>query len=290
MKHFSNGNFFSFTRTQRAGLMLLIVIIIICQSAYFFIDNSLMASEEPADWKLVQDEMDSLRIQKKKQKPKVYPFNPNFITDFKAYKLGMSVEQIDRLLAFRKENRYVNSAKEFQQVTKVSDSLLAVISPYFKFPEWTRNRNRNNMFVQKGYKKKEKVIQVKDINAATAEDLIAIYGIGPALSERILSQKERLGGFVSMEQMNDIWGLSPEVIASLNNAFKVTSQPVVKKININSASMKELSQFPYFRYPLSKDIVTFRSMNGAIRNAEDLVRIKNFPVEKVNIIAVYLVF
>jgi hypothetical protein len=43
----------------------------------------------------------------------------------------MSIE-IDRLLAFRKENKYVNSAKEFQNVTKVSDSLLND-GPYFKF-------------------------------------------------------------------------------------------------------------------------------------------------------------
>jgi hypothetical protein len=63
-------------------------------------------------------------------KPKIYPFNPNFITDFKGYKLGMSVTEIDRLLAFRKTNRYVNSAAEFQQVTQVSDSLLAQIAPF----------------------------------------------------------------------------------------------------------------------------------------------------------------
>jgi hypothetical protein len=53
----------------------------------------------------------------------LYPFNPNFITDFKGYKLGMSVQEID-LLEYRKGNKYVNSPKEFQAVTQVSDSLL----------------------------------------------------------------------------------------------------------------------------------------------------------------------
>ena len=48
----------------------------------------------------------------------------------------MSLEEIDRLLAFRKTNKFVNSKREFQQVTKVSDSLLNKISPYFKFPDW----------------------------------------------------------------------------------------------------------------------------------------------------------
>ena len=60
---------------------------------------------------------------------KIYPFNPNFITDYKGYILGMSVPEIDRLHAFRGENKYVNSQEDFQKVTQISDSLLKVISP-----------------------------------------------------------------------------------------------------------------------------------------------------------------
>jgi hypothetical protein len=45
----------------------------------------------------------------------------------------MSVQEIDRLVKYRKGNKYVNSPKEFQAVTQVSDSLLNVITPYFKF-------------------------------------------------------------------------------------------------------------------------------------------------------------
>jgi DNA uptake protein ComE-like DNA-binding protein len=51
-----------------------------------------------------------------------------------------------------------------------------------------------------------------------------------------------------------------------------------------------MAQFPYFRYALAKQIVTYRSMNGDIRNIEDLTKIKDFPVEKSNIIALYLTF
>lgn len=50
----------------------------------------------------------------------------------------MSVEQIDRLLAYRKQGKFANSPKEFQQVTGISDSLLNAISPYFKFPDWVK--------------------------------------------------------------------------------------------------------------------------------------------------------
>ena len=62
-----------------------------------------------------------------------------------------------------------------------------------------------------------------------------------------------------------------------------------KKININNASVKELTQFPFFRYQLAKEIVTYRTMNSDIK-VEDLSKIKGFPVEKIKIIALYLEF
>ena len=81
--------------------------------------------------------MDSLIAQQRQNSaPKIYPFNPNYITDYKGYTLGMSAEEINRLHAYRAKNKWVNSSKEFQRITKVSDSLLKQIAPYFKFPDW----------------------------------------------------------------------------------------------------------------------------------------------------------
>jgi hypothetical protein len=72
----------------------------------------------------LQAGVDSMKNNDKDKVKKIYLFNPNFITDYKGYKLGMSVAEIDRLLEFRKGDKYVNSAAEFQKITKVSDSLL----------------------------------------------------------------------------------------------------------------------------------------------------------------------
>ena len=281
----------SYSKSQRIGIIVLFVLIFICQGFYFFsnfksVENN---GDEKVQWLSYQKEIDSLKILKSNYKPTIYPFNPNFITDFKGYKLGMSVTEIDRLLAFRKQNKFVNSAEEFQAVTKVSDSLLKAISPYFKFPDWVKNKkNFTNSFEKKDFSKTEKKISL-DINNASQEDLMKIYGIGEGLSKRILEQKEKFGAFVSMEQMSDVWGLSPEVIIKLNESFFVKNTTNQKKIKINSATIKELSQFPYFRYALAKEIVTYRSMNNDIK-IEDLAKIKGFPVEKIKIIALYLEF
>ncbi len=287
-------SFFKFSRQQRTGVFLLFIVIIVLQLICFYVDFGSFSptSPEKEKWLSLQSKIDSLKQEKLDYVPKIYPFNPNFITDYKGYKLGMSVAEIDRLLAFRKQNKYVNSPQEFQAVTKVSDSLLKVISPYFKFPDWVMNKKEfkeYKKYPNSAFAKKEKIVII-DINQATQEDLIKVYGIGEAISIRILKFKESLGGFVSMEQMNDIWGLSPEVIEKLNAHFKVSVLPNVKKIDINNAPIKELSLFPYFKYPISKNIVTFRSMNGDIKNNEDLTKIKGLSIEKAKIIALYLDF
>ena len=286
--------YFVFNKEQRLGLIALVGLIVVLQLLYFFVDFSTpkITSKEEEKWLSMQTEIDSMKAVSDESTYKIYPFNPNFITDFKGYKLGMKVAEIDRLLAFRKTNKYVNSAEEFQQVTKISDSLLTAIAPYFKFPDWVKNKKQYVSYEKSNFKdfaKKEKIVII-DINQATKEDLVKIYGIGDGISDRILKQKESLGGFMSMEQMQDVWGLSPEVIAELNKHFKIIALPPVNKIDINNASVKELMKFPYFRYALAKEIVTFRSMNGGIKSVEDLTKIKGFPIEKVKIIALYLTF
>ena len=292
MKLSALKSFFIFNSSQRKGIILLVLCIVIVQIIFvvFNATNKKTPTENNSNsWLANQNEIDSLKNVKKEFANKIYPFNPNFITDFKGYKLGMSVAEIDRLLAFRKTNNYVNSAKEFQFVTKVSDSLLSKIAPYFKFPDWVTNKKNKTNEKKSMHKKQTKVVFI-DINNATQADLIQIYGIGEALSNRILLEKEKLGGFVSMEQMAFVWGLSEEVIVNLNKKFVVIVKPAIKKININSATIKELAQFPYFRYALAKAIVTERSMKGDFKNYEDLLKIRGFPADKSKIIDLYLEF
>jgi DNA uptake protein ComE-like DNA-binding protein len=298
MKLDKSKSYFMFTKEQRSGILFLFAIIILLQVVYYFVNfgTNTFTSKEENNWLSQQSTLDSLKENQPTSKYKIYPFNPNFITDFKGYKLGMSVEQIDRLLAFRKQGKFANSPKEFQQVTGISDSLLNAISPYFKFPDWVNNKSSNYKSnwidyskENKNYSKTEKEVVYIDINAATKEELMAVYGIGDAISDRILKQKEILGSFVSMEQMNDVWGLQPEVIEKINQKFKIINPPSITKIKINEASIKELGNFPYFRYPISKNIVVHRTMNGDIK-IDDLAKIKDFPVEKIKIIALYLEF
>ncbi len=207
----------------------------------------------------------------------IYPFNPNYISDYKAQLIGLSSKELKRIRDFRAKNKFVNSAEEFQEVTKVSDSLLKAISPYFKFPDWVNQKNN---------------AAVIDINKATADDLIAIYGIGPVYSKRILERREQLGAYVNIEQMDDFdfRDYTPSTNNELKKRFVVIGKPQVIKININTASISTLSSFPYFNKTFADNIISKREAQGKINNIEELTKINGFPVEKEKIIALYLEF
>jgi competence ComEA-like helix-hairpin-helix protein len=291
MKPSFYSSYFQFSKSQRIGIFIFLTAVLVFQVLYYYIDFEPKEKDSTVrenEWLAVQLSKDSLAKYSRKSKFELRPFNPNFITDFTGYKLGMTVPEIDRLLAYRKTNKFVNSAEEFQEVTQVSDSLLRCLSPYFKFPEWVSKKYYTK---SKFYgAPKEKIKYVIDINEATAEDLKKIYGIGDGLSARILKEREKFKGFVSMEQLNHIWGLSTEVLVLLNESFEVKTAPVINRVKINKATINELMELPYIKYPIARNIVAYRSMNGPFKNFEDLTKISGFPVDRIKIIALYLEF
>ena len=105
-----------------------------------------------------------------------------------------------------------------------------------------------------------------------------------------MQAKEQNGCFVSMEQFQFMWGISPEALADLEKRFSIKTQSGIKKIAINELSQKELAKFPYFNYALAKEIVVYRTMNNGIKDIDDLTKIKGMPNEKIKIIALYLDF
>ncbi|MFK8061234.1 MAG: ComEA family DNA-binding protein [Polaribacter sp.] len=288
---------FWYNKSQRNGIFFLAILIIILQSIIVFVDFS---SDEKVDLNSPQvlafhKLIDSLKIvELENRKPRIYPFNPNYITDYKGEQLGMSLAEIDRLLAFRKTNKFVNSKKEFQKVTKVSDSLLNKISPYFKFPDWVVKRNQQsttNTYTSNRYKSSyiKRKPSTTDINKATAEDFKTISGIGPAFSERIIKYRSKLQGFSYESQISEVWGLDKDIVEKVLSTFKIVEKPVIKKINVNTVSFKELLKNPYINYELCKKIFNYRDEVAELQNISELKNIDGFPLDKYDRIVLYLV-
>lgn len=277
---------FSYNKRQRNGVFFLILLIVLLQIAYYLIDFSSpqIVESNTKEMNSFIKEIDSLEVLKETMNsPKIYPFNPNYITDYKGYQLGLSVNEIDKLLKYRATGNYINSEKQFQQITGVNDSLLKIIAPYFKFPNWVSKEKST-------IPKRNTIISdvKKDINLATLEDLRLINGIGDKLAERIISYRTKLQGFSFNDQLYEVWYLDKEVATKVLAKFTVIQTPVISKININKATFKEVLSIPYLDYELTKKIFEYRDEVAEIQSIEELKKIEGFPLEKFNRIALYL--
>jgi competence ComEA-like helix-hairpin-helix protein len=285
---------FQFSNKQRSGIFLLLLIIVVAQCVYVFTGftkNEVPVNRNELD--TFRNELDSLRlIDLENSKPKIYPFNPNYITDYKGYTLGMTNEEVDRLHKFRESNRWVNSAKDFQKVTKVSDSLLAEISPYFKFPDWVTNpkpkvNSFNNSYSNKNTPKT--FAQKIDLNKANARQLQKVYGVGEKLSERIIKYRNKYkGGFIADTQLSEVYGLSPEVIERIKNDFTVKTPRVINAFNLNTVTRDELVTIPYVDYEVANSIIEERTLRDGFKFIEELTKVEDFPINKIEIIKLYL--
>jgi competence ComEA-like helix-hairpin-helix protein len=293
---------FWYNKSQRNGVFFLALLIVILQSIIFcdvFSSNEKVAVNQP-ELVAFHKQIDSLKaVEIEKRKPKTYPFNPNYITDYKGEQLGMSLVEIDRLVTFRKTNKFVNSKNEFQQITKISDSLLAKISPYFKFPDWVVKRNQQSSkknsslsFERKKQFYPEKLkhkLTTTNINIATAKDLQTISGIGISFSERIIKYRSKLQGFSYEKQLYEVWGLEKEVANKVLSTFKIVEKPTIKKLNVNTVSFKELLKNPYIDYELCKKIFNYKDEVAELQNITELKKINDFPLDKYDRIVLYLV-
>jgi len=279
-----------FSNQQRLALVVLVLVIVSLQLSWMSYNKVRTdVFEFSAETYLeFQNELDSLKAdQLKRSIPKIYPFNPNYITDYKGYSLGMSPEEIDRLHAFRSKNKWVNSEKEFQRVTKISDSLLKRISPYFKLPDWVVKSTQQPTAVS--YNTTKSIAQKIDLNKATVSQLQKVYGIGAYYSEQIIRYRDSFeGGFISDVQLQGIRGLSPEVIANILKEFTVKTPRLVEKLDLNAATVDQLVRIEYIDYELAYEIVELRMLMDGYNSIEELTKVKEFPKEKLEIIRLYL--
>ncbi len=274
-----------FNRAQRAALLVFILLLIPAEiyTVYrvrrparypvFAPDSSAMAV------------LDSLRVEAaRNHRPKIYPFNPNYLSGYKAYVLGIDTPGLKRIRAFRAQGKYFKNADEFRRVAGLPDSLYAVLKPYIRIPQFKKPKRKDF-----GYTKNQTPVVKQDINTATAEELKAVYGIGDKLSVRIVRYRDKLGGFSIREQLKDIYALSPEAYENLWERFEIrTPKPITNKIKLNKADIQQLRRNPYIDFDLAERIVEYRALHGPFERLEDLKKVPGFPVEKYKRIALYL--
>ncbi|WP_103071206.1 ComEA family DNA-binding protein [Aquimarina sediminis] len=273
----------------RNGIFLLSIILFVVILGYYFSTNSTNSEGDFVELAIFQRQVDSLKelTEQENKKYVLKPFNPNFISDYKGYRLGLSAKELDRLYEYRKSGRWINSNADFKKVTQVSDSLLSLISPLFKFPEWTQKKVTGKKHSKKKYFYKS-FSQKKDLNLVSVKELQEEVGIPGFIANRIIRYRSKIGGYVSDIQLKDIIGLYENQRNKILSLFTVKTPKKIKKVSVNSATVNELLEVPYFDFEMVLDIKDFIEKEGDITNFNELGKIDSFSLEKIDRIKLYL--
>lgn len=110
---------------------------------------------------------------------------------------------------------------------------------------------------------------IVDVNKADTLELQRLKGIGPSYARRIVTYRNRLGGFTSCRQLLEVWGMDTSLYNLIREHLIITADSV-RRIDLNSVSFKELLKHPYFPYELTRSLILYRQKNKMFRSVEDL--------------------
>lgn len=247
---------FILSKPQRGAILILLVLLIAVQLYRLLVNSPELSPVDLSQAQSYQTQLDSLRIKENAQTPIVYQYNPNYLTDYRAYTLGLPPEAFDKLLRYRQTNSYVNTPKQFQEVTKLSDSLMEKLLPQLKFSKpFFKSKTKN------------RIVLKKDINKASASDFQEVSGIGAVLSERIIKYRSFLSGFSVLEQCYEVYGLDSLVVQRLWERFEIQSLPEIERLDLTTVSLQELEQIPYLNRADARKIIAYRTKNKGISTA-----------------------
>lgn len=224
------------------------------------------------------------------------PFDPNTADSLTMLRAGLKPWQIGNVRKYVAKGGRWRNAAHFRQLYGLTDEQYQQILPYLRFETESTPQHFPNSSPDikqpdstfRHFPKQEKYAPgtVIDINAADTTALKKIPGIGSYYAKRICEYRERMGGFVSTNQLREIEGLP----ADLEKWIKVEFSPTLVKIKINTASFKQIIRHPYLNYEQTKSIVRYRDKYGPLRNFQQLSLDSNFQEKDFQRLAPYIDF
>ncbi|HHH50695.1 MAG TPA: hypothetical protein ENK52_06930 [Saprospiraceae bacterium] len=221
--------------------------------------------------------------------PKLFPFNPNEADRETFQKLGLSQRVIKTIFNYRNKGGTFRSKKDFSKIFGLSKEQFESLTPFILLKSIQKNLSPKPQF--KAAKLLDSQIEhfknlEIDINQAQYEDWIKLQGIGPTFAKRILKFREKLGGFYSVQQIAETYQLPDSTFQTIKLHLKTSA--ILKKININKASVEELKQHPYISWKQAKLMVTYRSQHGDFTTPKDIEKIKIFSNNDIQRLLPYL--
>lgn len=210
-------------------------------------------------------------------KTELFVFDPNKASDDEFLRLGLSGKQVATIRNYQKKSGSFKNKEGFFRMWGLREDQKNVLSGYIVI--------EGADHFQTDAKSSIPISRI-DLNTADSIQLKQLPGIGDKLSKRIVKYRDLLGGFYSVNQLREVYGLSEQTISLI--ADKVTIDITnIRKLDVNFSDVNELSRHPYLKKDLARQIVKFRSGYGSIHdlivlrdsmilNIDDYTRLKPY--------------
>ena len=288
-----------FSKTEMNGLIILLPLIL-----FFVLLPSLYTKYFQPEYDSFEDQriLDSLiavieankdSLEESYMTPERFFFDPNSLPKDSLLLLGLNESIAQRIVNYRKAKGVFRKPGDVAKIYGLTDSLFQEIKPWISIRTSSISSTSQNK--PKPYKAEiEPDVQVVEkvsvsINQADTVTWMKLKGIGPTYSNRIVRFRSALGGFVSVDQIAEVYGISDSLFLALRPQLLLNDSSV-KKLPINLATFKELNAHPYISFDQTKEILNTKSTIGKYRTIADLFNLKSFDSLSVKRLIPYLDF
>lgn len=223
-------------------------------------------------------------------KGELFYFDPNSLSLEGWKKLGLRDKTINTIRNYLSKGGKFKKPEDLKKIYGLFPDEYERIAAYIRIAdnntptheeqEFRPTANNNAASNKPGY-------AVIDINTADTTALIALPGIGSKLAARIINFRDKLGGFYSINQVAETYGLPDSTFQRIRQYLKLETD-VLRRININTATVDELKAHPYIRYSLANPIVAYRNEHGPFSKIDDLKKVMAVTEDIYNKILPYL--
>ncbi len=223
----------------------------------------------------------------------LFYFDPNTLSSDGWRKLGIKEKNVQTIFNYLSKGGRFYKPEDLKKIYGLRKDDYERIRPYIRIN--TPNSSKNNLASElsltkdRSYPERNNFYNysIIDINTADTTAFIALPGIGSKLASRIVNFRDKLGGFYSVEQVSETFGLPDSTFRKIKQYLEI-KYPALKKININTATIDELRAHPYIKWSLANPLIAFRNEHGPFSTIEDIKKIPAVTDELFNKIAPYL--
>jgi DNA uptake protein ComE-like DNA-binding protein len=205
---------------------------------------------------------------------KPFPFDPNVLDEKGWVKLGFTPRQSAAIIKYRDKGGKFRVKKDLKKLFMVDEDIYGVLEPYILLEENLAEAVSNGATETKNKTKHEFSPDRTEINGADSAALVRVRGIGPTFAKRIIRYRDKLGGFSDIGQLQGVYGIDSARFIQIEQYLYIDPM-LIKRINVNTASLDELRSHPYIDYYIAKSIVDKRIQKGAFN---ELAELKEIPL------------